>query len=365
MRPRVLDWLVCPLCGTELALSDPAVTTPAPSSEASEPSACYRCHALSPARQRTSRERNCADCYGTEVESGTLRCAGGHAFAITGGVPRLSLDARLGPATAQRSGAARTISASFSREWHHFRYDDTTWGQNVGERCQLFLKEVDLPADALKDKLVLDAGCGNGSLSRGLNQFGCEVLAIDVSTSVDRAYRHFAALGNDRTHFVQGDLMKPPFRPGTFDVVYSTGVLHHTPDTRTTLEAIAPALATGGTIYVWLYGTTPGTRHKAKQLLRATIARLPGPVKHGVMWLWLGQSLVRIRLRRVLGQARPGDGMTWRELMVILFDIYTPRYRWEHTPEELKSWYRHIGLSEVTVTEEREWGFGVTARKRP
>lgn len=278
----------------------------------------------------------------------------------------MSLDARIDgndPETARRSESARTIRASFSREWAHFDYDDTTWGQDVEQRCQLFLKEVALPRDALRDKLVLDAGCGNGSLSRGLNDFGCEVLAADVSTSVDRAYRHFAALGNGRTHFVQADLMNPPFRPGTFDVVYSSGVLHHTPDTRATLNAIVPALAPGGTIYVWLYGKIPGLRHKLKQVLRETIARLPGPPKHGVMWLWLGQSLVRIRLRRAMGRARPGDEMTWRELMVILFDIYTPRYRWEHTPAQLAGWYRDLGLTDVALTEEREWGFGVAARK--
>lgn len=93
------------------------------------------------------------------------------------------------------------------------------------------------------------------------------------------------------------------------------------------------------------------------------MASLPGPVKHGVLWVWLGQSLARMRLRRALGRARPDDDMSWRELMVLLFDIYTPRYRWEHTAEELEGWYRELGLTHPSRTENRQWGFGVAARK--
>lgn len=365
MKPRVLDWLVCPVCGHDLWLSDVSARRPTPTAEAFPPSSCTRCHAPTEARRRTSATGTCDDCYGIEVESGLLSCQRGHAFPVTGGVPRLSLDAQLkdGGPTGASSGPARAIRASFSREWGHFSYDDRTWGQDVEERCQLFLREVELPADALRGTVVLDAGCGNGSLSRGINAFGCEVLAADVSDSVEVAYRHFAGLGNDRTHFVQADLMHPPFRPGAFDVVYSSGVLHHTPDTRATLNAIVPALAPGGTVYVWLYGKMPGLRWKMKQTVRRALAPLPGGVKHGVMWVWLGQSLARIRLRRALGRARPDDSLNWRELMIMLFDTYTPRYRWEHTPEELEGWYRDLGLIDIRKTEERFWGFGCAARR--
>ena len=34
----------------------------------------------------------------------------------------------------------------------------------------------------------------------------------------------------DRAHFVQMNLFRPAFKPGSFDLVISNGVLHHTSD---------------------------------------------------------------------------------------------------------------------------------------
>jgi SAM-dependent methyltransferase len=287
---------------------------------------------------------------------------------VRDGVPRLTLDAEQSgadhsPGSNVDDSDAPAIQASFDWEWEHFAYSDRTWGWTVQERRDLFLKEVGVEPQDLVGRVVLDAGCGNGSLSRALNDFGCEVVAADVSTSVVAAYRHFAALGNNRTHFVQLDLLHPPLRGEAFDVVYSSGVLHHTPSTRRALDAVAASLAPGGRIYIWLYWMVPGLRHQLKQRFRRAVVRLPASLKHGVMRALLGQSLARRHLRRLLGSTMPQDDISRGELWVLLLDQYTPRYRWEHTPEEVHAWYRDLGLSDIAMTEEREWGFGVAGRK--
>ncbi len=46
-----------------------------------------------------------------------------------------------------------------------------------------------------------------------------------------------------------------------------------------------------------------------------------------------------------------------------LLDHYTPRYRWEHTPEGVHLWYGELGFMDIVTTEERYWGFGVAARR--
>jgi SAM-dependent methyltransferase len=258
---------------------------------------------------------------------------------------------------------ATTIKASFDREWSHFDYGDLTWSQTVEERRQIFLREVRARDTDLRGSVVLDAGCGNGSLSRALNDFGCEVVAADVSASVVAAHHHFAALGNDRTHFIQADLMNPPFRGGAFDIVYSCGVLHHTPSTRRALDALVPSLAPGGTVYIWLYWKLPGLRHRVNQGLRALIAPLPPVVKHNAVRLLLVVVLLMRVIRRRSGRTRPQDDLSARELLVLLLDHHTPRYRWEHTPEEVHRWYGDLGLTDAQTTEEREWGFGVAARR--
>jgi SAM-dependent methyltransferase len=210
---------------------------------------------------------------------------------------------------------------------------------------------------------VLDAGCGNGSLSRGINRFGCEVVAADVSGSVFPAYRHFSQLGNGRTHFLQADLTRHPFRSESVDIVYSSGVLHHNPNTFDALRSVLRTLKPGGTVYIWVYEPIPGVRHRLKGIFRSLVAPLPAPVKQAIMYLWLPQAMLRQHLRTLLGRNEPQDRLKWRERLVLLMDHYTPRYRWEHTQQEVHGWYRSLGLEAIRTTEEREWGFGVMARK--
>ncbi len=59
--------------------------------------------------------------------------------------------------------------------------------------------------------------------------------------------------GLDRVQFVETDLRRPGLRAGSFDVVYSSGVLHHTPDPRASFARIAQLARPGGMIVVGLY----------------------------------------------------------------------------------------------------------------
>ena len=335
MKLRVLDWLACPVCNQDFQLRSKVVVQPKATPSAPE-----------------------------EIVSGVLVCAQGHAFDIAVGVPRLRLDQKLDKAPIEAKGAALAVAASFGAEWSHFNYDkDRTWHQSLQERCELFLKEVAMTRGELRGKVVLDAGCGNGSLSHGISEFGCEVLAIDVSSSVEVAYKHFASRQNDCTHFVQGDLMNPPFKREVFDIIFSSGVLHHNPDTREALCAIAPALAPGGKIYIWVYGHVPGVVHKAKEVFRRTISPMPSAIKQAIVALWLPQAMLRQYIRTALGKNTPQDRLEWSERFVLLLDHYTPRWRWEHTPDEVKSWYRKLGYERIEQTEEGAWGFGIAAGK--
>ena len=277
MKLRALDWLTCPVCGGSFQVQNAHKT-------------------------------------GDEILAGALICAKEHAFEIREGVPRLRLDQKLDRAPVDAQGDALTVAASFGAEWSHFDYEnDRTWHQSVEERRQLFLKEVAMTADELAGKVVLDAGCGNGSLSVGISQFGCEVLAIDVSESVAVAYKQFCRNGTQNTHFVQGDLMNPPLKREVFDVIFSSGVLHHNPSTRDALRAIAKSLKTGGRIYIWVYGHVPGIVHKLKETFRRSISPMPSAIKHAIVGAWLPQAMLRQHMRTLMGRNTPQDRLKWRE----------------------------------------------------
>jgi SAM-dependent methyltransferase len=67
-------------------------------------------------------------------------------------------------------------------------------------------------------------------------------------------------------------LRAPGLKEGAFDVVYSSGVLHHTPDPRASFRALARLAKPGGVIVLGLYNVYARLPHR----LRRGIARLTG-----------------------------------------------------------------------------------------
>jgi SAM-dependent methyltransferase len=53
--------------------------------------------------------------------------------------------------------------------------------------------------------------------------------------------------------FVETDLRRPGLKPGSFDVVYSSGVVHHTPDPRAAFARVAQLARPGGIVVLGVY----------------------------------------------------------------------------------------------------------------
>jgi ubiquinone/menaquinone biosynthesis C-methylase UbiE len=76
---------------------------------------------------------------------------------------------------------------------------------------------------------------------------------IDLTNAaVDITRRRFQ-LANLQGTFVHGDAENLPFAEGSFDLVYSHGVLHHTPDTPRTIREVHRVLSPGGRAVIMLY----------------------------------------------------------------------------------------------------------------
>jgi SAM-dependent methyltransferase/uncharacterized protein YbaR (Trm112 family) len=360
VKPRALDWLVCPICSSELAFERVVDAGPARrSEESSGPSSCGQCRAPSDAEPRETTEGNCGACYGLEITAGGISCSQGHAFPIEYGVPRLLLD-REG-----ESDAAKSIRESFSAQWAEYDHEaeDKTWGQTLEQRIGDFLRMVDLTPEELQGKLILDAGCGNGMLSRAITDFGCEVLAADLSESVVAAYNHFERRGNARTHFVQADLMRPPFRSQTFDIVFCAGVIIVTPDSRRTFDEVVKAVAPGGRLFVWVYWREGGVKYRIKTALRRVLSPMPLSVKRMISAVFTAQALLRGHLKKLLRRPGAEEPTRWREAYLVQHDFFTPRYRWEHTEDEVHGWFRDYGFTDIRTTEIVKAGFGVLAQR--
>ena len=98
---------------------------------------------------------------------------------------------------------------------------------------------------------VLEAGCGVGAQTTTLarNSPDARFTSIDISAaSVAAAER--AARGLANVTFRQGDILAPPFAPGSFDDVFVCFVLEHLARPVEVLATLATLLRPGGTMTV-------------------------------------------------------------------------------------------------------------------
>ncbi len=121
------------------------------------------------------------------------------------------------------------------------------------------------------DARVVEIGCGTGQMCLYLARADRVVVGADLTRAALRlgaaAARRF---GLDRVQFVETDLRQPGLRAGSFDVVYSSGVLHHTPDPRASFARLVQLARPGGMIVLGLYNAFA----RAPMRIRRLVARL-------------------------------------------------------------------------------------------
>jgi 2-polyprenyl-3-methyl-5-hydroxy-6-metoxy-1,4-benzoquinol methylase len=102
------------------------------------------------------------------------------------------------------------------------------------------------------EALAVDLGCGTGVVTMELARRGFRVIGVDHSPEMlERAREKVAAAGmSDRVELRREDLMRAELPLGEADVVTCQGVLHHLPDMRPCVEAIARTLRPDGSFYI-------------------------------------------------------------------------------------------------------------------
>lgn len=105
---------------------------------------------------------------------------------------------------------------------------------------------------------ILVAGCGTGqhAIQRALQFRSANILAIDLSlSSLSYAIRKTNELGLANLRYAQADILALE-SDRTFDVIDSSGVLHHLKDPLTGWRRLAGLVRPGGLMHIGLYSAT-------------------------------------------------------------------------------------------------------------
>jgi 2-polyprenyl-3-methyl-5-hydroxy-6-metoxy-1,4-benzoquinol methylase len=238
---------------------------------------------------------------------------------------------------------------NFSTEWQGYEWNGDTYWNTTPENmlnCMRYMLGVD--KRAIRRKVLLEVGIGVGGIADALARSeGCEVVGMDLGHAVDQAQRFFG--NNVLLHIVQASIFAPPFRHGTFDVVYSQGVLHHTYSTRAAFSKIASLPKTdAGMLYVWVYSHEQERATLLRRLLmvverivRPVLSSMPTPLQTAsllpaVLVYMVYQNLYS---RRQLG---PGYGVSYgfTQALHAARDRLTPPFAHRHSYEEVAEWFR-------------------------
>lgn len=110
-----------------------------------------------------------------------------------------------------------------------------------------------LEAESWNNKLVLEVGVGLGADHELLAEKGARLSGIDLTDrAIEHAKRRLALKGLVSDLRV-GDAENLPFPDASFDMVYSWGVIHHSPDTGLAAREILRVLKPGGVVKVMIY----------------------------------------------------------------------------------------------------------------
>jgi 2-polyprenyl-3-methyl-5-hydroxy-6-metoxy-1,4-benzoquinol methylase len=157
------------------------------------------------------------------------------------------------------SFTSKQTVASFAHQWQNlptgrFMLSDPWFREHVDE----IISEQELLIDRawFRGKRVLDAGCGGARWSYGLAKLGAHVTAVDINPVAVEAARSALASLNAPGEFLVSPLeeLHTKLPHGSFDLVWSWGVLHHCGSFTGALKSISRLVKPGGLIHLYLYG---------------------------------------------------------------------------------------------------------------
>jgi uncharacterized protein YbaR (Trm112 family)/ubiquinone/menaquinone biosynthesis C-methylase UbiE len=240
------------------------------------------------------------------------------------------------------------VQKSFTREWSLIDLDVISFGLTPQQRDLFISLELDWPSGILdrENLRVLEVGCGSGFESLSLHRVTRgPILGFDLNLALLQK-GHLLA-DNPFINNSICSLFRLPLRPKTFDIVYSSGTLHHTYSTLEALKEILKFRSDDGLIYMWVYAREDSDyslRARFTWLLedifRPRIAKLPDFWQNLVVGI-LARHHYRM-YKRVGGYNR--DKWRYKDSQHFIRDLWTPLFAHRQSFNETIRWFLELGM---------------------
>jgi SAM-dependent methyltransferase/uncharacterized protein YbaR (Trm112 family) len=240
------------------------------------------------------------------------------------------------------------VQKSFTRQWDLLNHDNVSFGYTPEQRDEFVKLEFNWPPGILEQNSlkILEVGAGSGFETASLERVskGC-VFGFDLNLALVRKGHLLCA--NPFINTAVSSAFRLPLRPGTFQVVYSNGVLHHTYSTKEAFDSVEQFRAADGVIYIWLYthedyvqGIKPQVVYLIETIFQQRVARLPDYLQNLVVKLLARHYHLKYRKHGELSREK----FTLTDSEHAVRDRWTPLYAHRHSFKEVIEWFQEKGL---------------------
>jgi 2-polyprenyl-6-hydroxyphenyl methylase/3-demethylubiquinone-9 3-methyltransferase len=255
------------------------------------------------------------------------------------------------------------VTFSFGKNWQSYlrAADDAAFEQSLAD-----IRDW-LGNDGVAGRNVLDLGCGSGIHSHGFFRLGAaRLVSFDYDPRSVAATRSLWDKAGRASHWTvgSGSILDAGFvrSLGSFELVYSWGVLHHTGEMWKAIDHATQLVAPAGRLWISIY--TKGPAYARDLALKQRYNRASALGKRALEWRWiLGLMYGRARARQ--------NPLAWNQRTTRGMNTYHDLVDWlgglpyeVASPEEILAFCAERGLAPERVEPVVEGGCSIYLMRR-
>jgi SAM-dependent methyltransferase len=328
----------------------------------------------------------CIECFDNIVlEDKEVVCKKcNRAYMIKDGIIDFSL---LSDKTNKKEDEVKQTTEAFGWQWHK-----SNMGHNDGSKKyshKLFLDRYGIDEKELenyiKRKVIYDPAIGSGRVEHIFAKYAKEIYATDLSNSVYKAKKNLNEIF-DNIFFFKGNLIHPPFKKDSFDVVVCHAILQHTGNTFEGIKSLVNVLKPDGILFFDVYRKAAPIRDFTDDLIRSLVSDLTPqeawdkllPITKLAQELYEKNITITSEIKELAIEAGEynlqrfiyykflktfwNESMSFEDNHLVVFDWYYPKIAERYTVDEVEQWLKQLDL-EVIKLHVLEGGIGVIAKK--
>ncbi|RXJ93852.1 hypothetical protein CRV00_09280 [Malaciobacter molluscorum] len=289
--------------------------------------------------------------------------------------------------TIDKKDEVEQTTKAFGWQWHN-----SNMGHNSGSKIyskQLFYDRYGITEGELeryiKNKVVYDPAIGSGRVEHIFAKFAKEIYATDLSDAVFKAKDNLSEEFTNINYF-KGNLINPPFKEKSFDVVICHAILQHTGNTFEGIKSLVNVLKKNGIIFFDVYRKASLLRDFTDDFIRNLVSDLEPqdawdkliPITKLAQELYEKNITINNSIDELEIEAGEynlqrfvyykflktfwNENMSFEDNHMVVFDWYYPKVSERYTVEEVENWLSKLDLKVIKL-HSLEGGIGVIARK--